>query len=119
MRVIECIHESAAALTIESLPPLNHEKRRHGYPIGTQREAGGLLNHEKRCHGSLLSRFLKTAMQENGVALMEASGAPAGASTGRGFMSWTARPTSTPRSRGRPSYQLQLHPEDVKIAIIR
>ena len=28
--VIERIHESAAALTIESLPPLNHEKRRHG-----------------------------------------------------------------------------------------
>jgi len=23
---------------------LNHEKRRFGYPIGTQRDAGGLLN---------------------------------------------------------------------------
>ena len=30
---------SAAALTIESLPPLNHEKRRHGYPIA--RRASG------------------------------------------------------------------------------
>jgi hypothetical protein len=28
--VIERIHDQPAALTIESLPPLNHEKRRHG-----------------------------------------------------------------------------------------
>ena len=35
-------------------PPLNHEKRRHGYFIGTQREAGRLLNHEQCRHGSLL-----------------------------------------------------------------
>jgi quinol monooxygenase YgiN len=34
-------------------------------------------------------------------------------------MPWTARPTSAPRSRSHRSYQLQLHPEDVKIAIIR
>jgi hypothetical protein len=27
--VIERIHDQPAALTIESLPPLNHEKRRH------------------------------------------------------------------------------------------
>jgi len=35
-------------------PPLNHEKRRHGYFIGTQREAGRLLNHEQCRRGSLL-----------------------------------------------------------------
>jgi hypothetical protein len=28
--VIERIHDQPAALTIESLPPLNHGKRRHG-----------------------------------------------------------------------------------------
>jgi hypothetical protein len=28
--VIERIHDPAADLTIESPPPLNHEKRRHG-----------------------------------------------------------------------------------------
>src|ERR1700687_3184734 len=44
---------SAAALTIESLQPLNHEKRRHGYPIA--RRAPALLH---RADKALADPFL-------------------------------------------------------------
>jgi hypothetical protein len=46
---------SAAALTIESLPPLNHEKRRHGYPIA--RRAPTLLHRADKALADPSFRF--------------------------------------------------------------
>jgi hypothetical protein len=37
--VIERIHDQPAALTIESLPPLNHEKRRRGRAMRPSKNA--------------------------------------------------------------------------------